>query len=219
MFQKAWIWYQLPSAFPLPCRRPQFANNSTDDPEKSMASNLKSRARGNENKKASLTKGGPHRTFFVTLLNPADAPNTFELVARNLKMKARGNRKSNEANQIKSSRHDTENHQQIVQHQPQIDGNRGLDWSWGLLGEAWEPFGLPRPSGTEKRSQMTKKWPRLGSHVGVHFRYFPWFFDFVLRSFSSLHFDGYQDRCFMDFDHFFGLFLEVCFISFRIVGK
>ena len=72
-------------------------------------------------------------------------------------MKARGNQKSNEANQIKSSPHDTENHQKIIQNSPKIDGNRGLDWSWGLLGEAWEPFGLPRPSGTEKRSQMTKK--------------------------------------------------------------
>ena len=86
----------------------------------------------------------------MTLLTPTDDPNTFELVARNLKMKARGNQKSNEANQIKSSPHDTENHQKIVQKQLTIDGNRGLDWPWGLLGEAWEPFGLPR-------SQMTKK--------------------------------------------------------------
>ena len=52
----------------------------------------------------------------------------------------------------------------IVQNQQKIDGNRGLDWPWGLLGEAWEPFGLPGPSGTEKRSQMAKKWPCLGSH-------------------------------------------------------
>ena len=93
----------------------------------------------------------------MTLLTPTDDPNTFELVARNLKMKARGNQKSNEANQIKSSPHDAENHQEIVQDQPKIDGNRGLDWPWGLLGEAWEPFGLPGPSGTEKKSQMTKK--------------------------------------------------------------
>ena len=128
-------------------------------------------------------------------------------------MKARGNQKSNEANQIKSSPHDTENHQKIVQNQPKIDGNRGLDWPWGLLGEAWEPFGLPRPSGTEKRSQMTKKWPRLGFHFGVHFRHFPWFFDVFLHSFSSLHFDGYQDRFFMDFDHFFGSFLKAFFIT------
>ena len=92
----------------------------------------------------------------MTLLTPTDDPNTFELVARNLEMKARGNQKSNEANQIKSSPHDTENHKQIVQNQ-QIDGNRGSDWPRGLLGEAWEPFGRPRPSGTEKRSQMTKK--------------------------------------------------------------
>ena len=79
----------------------------------------------------------------MTLLTPADDPNTFELVARNLKMKARGNQKSNEANQMKSSPHDTENQQQIVKNQPKIDGNRGLDWSWGFLGEAlgaiWAP--------------------------------------------------------------------------------
>ena len=93
----------------------------------------------------------------MTLLTPADDPNTFELVARNLKMKARGNQQNNDANQIKSSPRDTENHKKIVQKQRKIDGNRCLDWSWGLLGEAWELFGLPRPSGTEKRSQMTKQ--------------------------------------------------------------
>ena len=93
----------------------------------------------------------------MPLVAPADDPNTLELVARNLKMKARGNQKNNEAKQIKSTPHDTEDPQKIIQNQSQIDGNRGLDWSWGLLGEAWEPFGLPRPSGTEKRSQMTKK--------------------------------------------------------------
>ena len=92
----------------------------------------------------------------MTLLTPADDPNTFDLVARNLKMKARGNQKSNEAKQIKSSPHDTENHQKIIQNQPKIDGNRGLDWSLGLLGEAWEPFGLPRPSGTEKEPDDQK---------------------------------------------------------------
>ena len=152
-------------------------------------------------------------------LTPADDPNTFELVARNLKMKARGNQKSNGANQIKSSPHDTENHQKIIQNQPKIDGNRGLDWPWGLLGDAWEPFGLPRPSGTEKKKQMTKKWLRLGSHFGVNFRHFPWFFDVFLHSFSSLHFDGYQDRFFIDFDQFFRSFLEALFIIFQIVGK
>jgi len=75
--------------------------------------------------------------FFLTLLTPTDDPNTFELVARNLKMKARGNQKSNEASQIKSSPHDTEIIKKIVQNQSKINGNRGLDWSWGLLGEAW----------------------------------------------------------------------------------
>jgi hypothetical protein len=43
-------------------------------------------------------------------------------------MKARGNQKVNEANQIKSSPHDTENHQKIIQNRPKIDRNRGLDW-------------------------------------------------------------------------------------------
>ena len=80
----------------------------------------------------------------MTLLTPADDPNTFELVARNLKMKPRGNQKSNEANQIKSSPHDTENHSNIYQNQLKIDGKRGLDWSWGLWGEAWEPTRILR---------------------------------------------------------------------------
>ena len=66
---------------------------------------------------------------------------------------------------------------------------------------------------------MTKKWPRLGSHFGVHFRYVPIFFDVVLRSFSSLHFDGYQDRFFVDFDQFVESFLEVVLIIFRFVSK
>ena len=70
--------------------------------------------------------------------------------------------------------------QKIIQNQLKIDGNRGLDWPWGLLGEAWEPFGLPRPSGTEKRSQMTTKndrvWaPILGSIFDM-FQYFSMFF-------------------------------------------
>ena len=122
-----------------------------------MARNLKSGARGNKNKEASWTKGWPHRTFFVTLLTPTDDPNTFELVARIVKMKARGNQKNNEPSQIKSSPHDTESRQKIIQNQSKIDGNRCLDWSWGLLGEAWEPFGLPRPSDSEIKSQRTKK--------------------------------------------------------------
>ena len=44
---------QLPPTVPPPCRGPQFANHSTADPEKSMARNLRSRARGNKNKEAS----------------------------------------------------------------------------------------------------------------------------------------------------------------------
>ena len=34
-----------------------------------------------------------------------------------------------------------------------------------------------------------------------------------------IHFDGYQNRCFMDFCWFFRWFLEACFISFQIVGE
>ena len=156
----------------------------------------------------------------MTLLTPADDPNTFELVARNLKMKARGNQKSNEANQIKSSPHDTENHQKSFKINPksmEIEAWTGLG---GFRGRPWEPFGLPRPSGTENSSQMTKKGPRPGSHFGVHFPNCPLCSDVFLRSFFSFHFDGYQDRFFMDFDQFVGSCLEeVCFISFRIVGK
>ena len=70
----------------------------------------------------------------MTLPTPADDPNTFELVARNLKMKARGNQKSNETNQIKSSPPDTENLQTIVQNQAKIEAWTGLGGSWGRLG-------------------------------------------------------------------------------------
>ena len=102
-----------------------------------------------------------------------DDPNTIELVARNFKMKARGNQKSNEeANQIKSSPPDTKNPQKIVQNHPQIDGNRGLDWSWGLLGEAWEPFGLPRASGTEKMTASGLPFWGPFSKFSVIFRCF-----------------------------------------------
>ena len=151
------IVIHLPSAFPPLCRRPQFANNSIDDPEKSMARNLKSRARGNKTKRQARQKVGHTALFVVTLLTPTDDPNTFKLVARNLKMKARGNQKNNEANQIKNSPHDTENHKNIVQNQfklVEIEAWTGLGGSWG---RPWEPFGLPRLSGTEKRRQMTKK--------------------------------------------------------------
>ena len=78
----------------------------------------------------------------MTLLTPADDPNTFELVARNLKMKARGNQKSNEANQIKSSPSDTENYEKIAK----INRNRwksrlglALGALGGGLGAIWAP--------------------------------------------------------------------------------
>ena len=63
-------------------------------------------------------------------------------------MKARGDPKNNEGNQLKNSPQDTENHQKNVQNQPKLDEKRGLDWSWELLGKPWKPFGFPRPSGT-----------------------------------------------------------------------
>ena len=62
----------------------------------------------------------------MTLLTPTDDPNTFELVARNLKMKARGNQKSNEVSQIKNSPHDTENHQKINLTSMEIEAWTGL---------------------------------------------------------------------------------------------
>ena len=72
--------------------------------------------------------------LFLTLLTPTDDPNTFELVARNLKMKARGNQKNNEASQIKSSPHDTENHQKIVQnHSKSVEIE-----AWTDPGGCWE---------------------------------------------------------------------------------
>ena len=63
---------------------------------------------GTKTKRQARRKVTSH--FFVTLLTHTDDPNTFELVARNLKMKARINSKNNEASQIKSSPHDAENH-------------------------------------------------------------------------------------------------------------
>ena len=123
---------QLPPAVPPPCRGSQFAHHSTDDPEKSMARNLRSRARGN--KKGKLDKRWATSHCFVTLLTPTDDPNTFELVARNLKMKARGNQKSNEASQIKSSPHDTEHHQKNRQKANQNRWKSRLGLVLGALG-------------------------------------------------------------------------------------
>ena len=61
----------------------------------------------------------------------------------------------------------------------EIEAWIGLGPSWGLLGEAWEPFGLPRPSGTEKRSQMTKNdrvWAPILASIFDMFLYFLMFF-------------------------------------------
>ena len=107
-------------------RRPQFVNNSTDDPEKSMTWNLKVGHVTKTNRQA-RQKVGHTALFVVTLLTPTNDPNKFGLMAGNLKMKARGNQKHNLASQIKSSPHDRDNHQRILHNQLQIDVNRGLD--------------------------------------------------------------------------------------------
>ena len=82
----------------------------------------------------------------------------------------------------------------------------------GSLGAIWAVWHI-------KKEPDDQKMTASGSHFGVHFGHFPLLFDVFLRSFSSFHFDGYQDRFFMDFDQFVGSFLEVFFISSRIVGK
>ena len=123
-------------------------------------------------------------------------------------MKARGNQKSNEANQIKSSPHDAENHQKIVQNQLKNRWKSRLGLVLGALGGGLGAIWAPKAVWHRKKRPDDQKWPRLGSHVGVHFRHGPLLFDVVLRSFSSLHFDGYQDRFFMDVDH-------SCWIMFR----
>ena len=94
-----------------------------------------------------------------------------------------------------------------------------MDWSWGLLGEALGAIWAPKAAWHRKKEPDDQKKSASGLHFGVYFRYRPLFFDVFLRSFSSLRFDGYQDRFFMDFDQFVGSFLEVFFISLRIVGK
>ena len=100
-------------------------------------------------------------------------------MARNLKMKARGNQKSNEANQIKSSPHDTETHQKVVQNQPKIDGHRGSDWSWGPLGEAWGPFssqGRPAQKKKATRPKNDHVWAPILSSIFSMCLYFSMFF-------------------------------------------
>ena len=82
---------------------------------------------------------------------------------------------------MKSKPHDTETQQTIIQNQLKIDGNRGLDWSWELLGEAWEPFGLPRPSSTEKKARRPKNshvWAPILKAIFNIVRYFRCLFAF-----------------------------------------
>ena len=98
----------------------------------------------------------------------------------------------------------------------EIEAWTGLGGSWG---RPWDPFGLPRPSGTEKRSQMTKNdrvWaPILGSIFDM-FRYFSMLFRAL---FYSLRVGGYQDRFLVDFIGFWDQFKKFFFIIFWIVGK
>ena len=62
----------------------------------------------------------------------------------------------------------------------------------------------------------SRKLLRVVLYANFYLSYFDPLLDpvFFLRSFSCLHFHGYQDRFFMDFDQFFGLFLEVFFHKF-----
>ena len=98
----------------------------------------------------------------------------------------------------------------------EIEAWTGLGGSWGRLGSHLGSQGrLARNKGARLPKNDHVWAPILGSIFEI-FRYFSMF---VLHSFSSLHFDGYQDRFFMDFDHFCGLLLGALFMSFRIVGK
>ena len=99
--------------------------------------------------------------------------------------------------------------QKIIKKSSKIDQKSVEIEAWtdpgGCWERPWEPFGLPRPPGTEKRSQMTKKWPPLGLHFGVHFRFFPWFFASVLVLFFSLPFWSHFFKIFIEFGSHFGV--------------
>ena len=80
---------------------------------------------------------------------------------------------------------------------------------------------LGRGAEWEARERRGRALEQLGGHVGA-LHIFDIFYDcsmFFLHCFFSLHFDGYQDRFFMDVCHLFKSFLEVFFRIFGIVGK
>ena len=85
----------------------------------------------------------------------------------------------------------------------------------GGLGAIWAPKAVWHRNKEPEDQKMTTS----GLLFSGPFLAFSVIFDVFLRSFSSLHFDGYQDQFFMDFDQFFGSFLKVVFITFQIVGK
>ena len=97
----------------------------------------------------------------------------------------------------------------------EIEAWTGLGGSWGRLGSHLGSQGRM----AQKKEPDDQNMTASGLPFWGPFLKFSVIFDVFLRSFSNLHFDGYQDGFFMDFDQFFRSFLEVFFISFRIVGK
>jgi hypothetical protein len=103
----------------------------------------------------------------------------------------------------------------IVRNQTKIDGNRGLGWSWGLLGEALGAIWAPKAVWHRRKEPNDQKITASGLPFWDPFSTFPLFFNVFLRFFYNLRFDGYQDHFFMEVDYLLMFF----FISFRIVGK
>ena len=95
----------------------------------------------------------------------------------------------------------------------EIEAWTGLGGSWGRLGSHLGS------QGRQKQKPDDQKMTASGLPFWGPFPTLSVIFQCFLRSFSSLHFDGYQDRFFMDFDQLFGSFLAIFFTNFRIVGK
>ena len=70
-----------------------------------------------------------------------------------------------------------------------IEAWTGPGGSWGGLGSHFGSQGLP---GIAKMGQIAKMCPKMGPHLGVHFRVFSIFVYIVLRSFSETRFGSYQ---------------------------
>ena len=75
----------------------------------------------------------------------------------------------------------------------------------GGLGAIW----VPKAVCHRKKEPDDPKMTASGLLFWGPFLTFSVIFNVFLRSFSSLHFDGYQDRFFMDLEQFFGSFLKV----------